>query len=200
MIILEIIGMLGSILGAILLSLSERKYVNKTFYAFLSFFVANFALVIFSAYKNMLFLYVQMIFFIITSYFVLISKHKDNIKDKINIIYLSLIFISISIGLFFIFYNNKLSIQDFNKYELIAAILAVVGSFIMKYRDYRILVFAFILFFIADILYVSIALDNGLNYFAIQSGFFVLTSLYGIYNIFNDMKINSENLTQKDLV
>lgn len=189
MIIFEIIGMLGSILGAILLSLSERKYANKTFYAFLSFFVANFALVIFSAYKNMLFLYVQMIFFIFASYFVLISKHKADMRNKLNIIYLSLISISILIGLFFMFYHNEASIQNFNKYELIAAILAVIGNYIMKYHDYRILVFAFVLFFIADILYVSIALDNGLNYFAIQSGFFVLTSLYGIYNIFNDIKL-----------
>lgn len=204
MVLLEFIGMITSILGAIFLSLSERKYRYKNLIAFNLFFISNFVLIIFSAYKGLVFLFIQMIFFIYSSYFVLKAKYSDYAEEKYKFIYYKekflkkveltykvLLIVSIFIGILIFDYNSN---ENFGIIDIMAAFLAVIGSFIMKFKSHIIHIIAFILFIIADILYVYIAIEHNLIYFAIQSLFFTLTSSYGIYNVLNDKKIKNKEL------
>ena len=72
-------------------------------------------------------------------------------------------------------------IMKISPVELFAATFAVTGNFLMRYGS-RYQIAGFILFIIADILYVKIGVENALWFFTIQTVYFLVMSIIGIKN------------------
>jgi hypothetical protein len=189
--IIEFIGAFFSILGAFLLSRDIEKNPNTIFYAFISFFIANMFFLHMALLEGMAPLLIQQALFFTTAYIGLMSHTKN--KDKTQKISLFFVFLTVSSLMYLYFLSGK----EFNFYiseiEVLAAILAISGSFLMKTHTPVVRIRAFYLFLFADILYIWIGYSTGLYFFMIQAMFFIYTSWAGILN--TQKLISNENKT-----
>ena len=170
--IFEGFGMIFSMLGAFFMSANndiDKKYLKR---AFIFFLISNFFMIIVSAATHLVPLTVQMSFFAITAINGIYSINRDKLIR--NALYTS--FTSLVIIVFFLSYSGDNAIMKIENIDIVAALMAIVGSYILAYNK----IYAFILFFLADILYVFIAYENTLPFFMIQSMFFIYTSSRGL--------------------
>lgn len=161
----EFIAMFFSMLGAFYMSRGTHTMIKS----FMAFGISNMLLIIVSLEMGMMALLVQMMFFWYASYTGLVKFGVD--KDTLNII---TGFFAIGVIAFMDLRNMQFQITPI---EVIAAMMAITGAIIIKYNSQR--KNAFILYFVADILYVYIAVSHGLLWFGIQSAFFIYTSAAG---------------------
>jgi len=175
--ILEIIGMIFSIIGALLMSVNAKRE-DFILLAYYMFFIADIALFFMGIYLGMIALLIQVVFFTL-------SAINGISKIKNNMIITKLLFIIFGISVISgVFLAGKIKnemILNISNVEIIAATLAILGSFILAYKDLRL--YAFMLFFIADSFYIYISFEKHLLYFGVQSAFFLLTSLKGINSL-----------------
>ena len=75
-----------------------------------------------------------------------------------------------------------------NIFDIVAATMAIIGSFLLRTKNESVKIIAFTLFILADLLYAFIGYDKNMLFFMTQSIFFLFTSSYGIYNSINTMK------------
>jgi len=171
----ELIGMVFSMIGAYLSSSTSKKD-EKMILAYASFLVSNVAMYFMGILEGMLPLLIQIVFFMFSAINGITVLTRNIILSKTLYILMALIFVlSIYIiGLRDIEFKFHISVI-----ESFAAIIAIIGSFLLAYKDYR--RNAFLMFFVADILYAYIAYERGLNFFLIQSVFFWFTSLRGYF-------------------
>lgn len=204
MIFFEVIAMVFSVGGATVLSLSSRIFSNKIIIAYNMFFISGMFLLVVSALNNLGFLFIQTLLFAVVSLIVIFSEERVKAVSRsscedcqfrhmlhIYLIYISLILMAIMISLYvYLSSDNGGNIGlKYNNVEALAALLAIVGSYVMKLRIHRYTLIGFSLFIFADIMYVLIAIDNSMLYFGIQSLFFVFISTFGISNTIKDNKI-----------
>jgi uncharacterized membrane protein YhhN len=180
MIILEAIGAIFSILGAYLMSLSGNGNTKPLYLGFICFFVSNLALLTFFTLTGKIPVIIQMILFFVTA-IIGIYKLTQNRKRDVQIISFVL---SIYI-LIFIFTvvpnmaqtNFKILLVDF-----IASLIAIIGSFLLSSHNHVVRSYAFICFFVADVIFVYIGYTNAFYFFMVQSAFYLYTSLKGYSN------------------
>ena len=180
MIILEVIGAIFSILGAYLMSLSTKDNTRPLYFGFISFFISNLALLTFFTLTGKVPVMIQMVLFFITA-IIGIYRLTQNRNRDISIMGIVLtIYITI---LFFTIVPNMSSI-DFNILfiDLLAASIAIFGSFILSSKNHITRSYAFLCFLVADVIFVYIGFINGFYFFMIQSMFYIYTSLKGYRN------------------
>jgi len=175
--IIEFIAMIFSIIGSYKMGSIQDEDRNSLKNAFNSFYISNILLILLASITGLIFLYIQMLFFTTTA----ILGHYNITKNKTVLLYKSSVsLIIILISLYLLIENNP-TIKNFNLIEIFAAVLAIVGSYIISIKRFE--VYAFTMFIIADLLYIKIGVDNFLPFFIVQSIFFVILSLRGIFNL-----------------
>ena len=180
MIILEAIGAIFSIMGAYLMSLSSKDNTRPLYFGFISFFISNLALLTFFTLNGKVPVIIQMILFFITA---IIGIYKLTKNRKRDVILISLVlFIYILVLILTVIPNIK--DIDFNILiiDFIAALIAIVGSFLLSSPNHIIRSYAFICFFVADLIFVYIGYTNAYYFFMIQSLFYLYTSSKGYHN------------------
>ena len=184
MIILEAMGAIFSILGAYLMSLSGKGNTKPLYLGFICFFISNLALLTFFTLTGKVPVIIQMILFFVTA-IIGIYKLTQNRKRDVKIMAFVLV-IYISIFIFTVLPNMaqidfKILLVDF-----VASIIAIIGSFLLSSHNHVIRSYAFICFFIADVIFVYIGYTNTFYFFMIQSAFYLYTSLKGYSNTMKD--------------
>lgn len=179
--ILEFIGMTFSMLGALFMSLNGEKYKKHLLFAFVFFTVANMAMLQVAAEKGLIPLLIQLILFTITGYLGIKSQIIGT-KHEEYLVYLKVVIaVSFSVATYNIIGEKEFMFQT-TLIEIVAASMAIIGSYILKSHDLSVRINAFGLFFAADILYVFVGLENSLYFFTAQSFFFIFTSVMGYVN------------------
>lgn len=176
--IAEFLGMVFSMLGAFYMSRDYNKDPRHMEKAFGFFLISNVSMIMLSAALLMIPLLIQMGLFMITAYNGLI-KNRPDLKKMVLIV--PIVTFSIGTALFISNMQKEMSLH-ITMIEVLAAAIAIYGSHIAKEEIYNKRILSFILFFVADILYIMIAYEKGLLFFGIQSAFFLYTSLSGLNN------------------
>jgi uncharacterized membrane protein YhhN len=184
MIILEAMGAIFSILGAYLMSLSGKGNTKPLYLGFICFFISNLALLTFFTLTGKVPVIIQMVLFFVTA-IIGIYKLTQNRKRDVQIMAFVLV-IYISIFIFTVLPNMgqidfKILLVDF-----VASIIAIIGSFLLSSHNHVIRSYAFICFFVADVIFVYIGYTNTFYFFMIQSAFYLYTSLKGYSNTMKD--------------
>ena len=166
MIILEAMGAIFSILGAYLMSLSGKGNTKPLYLGFICFFISNLALLTFFTLTGKVPVIIQMVLFFVTA-IIGIYKLTQNRKRDVQIMAFVLV-IYISIFIFTVLPNMgqidfKILLVDF-----VASIIAIIGSFLLSSHNHVIRSYAFICFFIADVIFVYIGYTNTFYFFLIQ--------------------------------
>jgi nicotinamide riboside transporter PnuC len=182
---IEYIASALSIVGAIFMSFSKRDDLRPLYIAFILFYLSDLFFIYIFLDDSLFPLVFQMFIFLLTAlkgiYIISSNKFRD----------LFFIILSLFVFIYFIFDINIKDINyDLNYIEIFASSLAVFGSFLLGSYSINKRLFAFILFFIADFILIYVAYKHELYGFMVQSMFFLITSLYGIYNL----KLKKENL------
>lgn len=183
---LEFYGMIASMTGAFLMSRDIKKYPRTMYYAFIAFMSSNMALFYVATVTGLVPLMVQMMLFFSSAAIVIVAHSENKSRDQWMLMASTAIYVSIMAIVFVsstIKFNFKVEMID-----TIAAIIAISGSFAMKSHDNKVKLFAFAGFFLADVLYVYIAIENSLYFFMVQSFFFWYTSIAGAKNVLANMK------------
>jgi len=176
--VLEFLGASATIAGSFLIS---RGKGDKFLYlGFISFLTANSLMFAFAGGIGMISLQIQMVAFFILGIPVITSTKMFERNRGKTYLYLIVAF-SVSMILFSVVRTEELN-YSYTYIEIITAIMAVIGSYIMKYDNRDIKTIGFMLFFIADLIYIFISVEKGLVFFGIQSVFFLYTSVSGIKN------------------
>jgi hypothetical protein len=170
---LEFIGMVLTMTGAFLITTKKLR-----FWGFTAFISANYIMFAFASMKGLVPLQIQMIIFFFVTIPALKAYSQNWKKVKKNLILTSIIYIILMVK----FLEYKVSITSIPTIEIMAALTAITGSFLQKYKKKEIRIISFSLFFIADVLYVAISIELGMLFFGIQSLFFWYTSAKGIKN------------------
>lgn len=180
MIILEAIGAIFSILGAYLMSLSGNGNTRPLYLGFICFFVSNLALLTFFTLTGKIPVIIQMILFFVTA-IIGIYKLTQNRKRDVQIISFVLA-IYILIFIFIVLPNMAQTDFKILLVDFIASLIAIIGSFLLSSHNHVIRSYAFICFFVADVIFVYIGYTNAFYFFMVQSAFYLYTSLKGYSN------------------
>ena len=184
MIILEAMGAIFSILGAYLMSLSGKGNTKPLYLGFICFFISNLALLTFFTLTGKVPVIIQMVLFFVTA-IIGIYKLTQNRKRDVQIMAFVLV-IYISIFIFTVLPNMEQIDFKILLVDFVASIIAIIGSFLLSSHNHVIRSYAFICFFIADVIFVYIGYTNTFYFFMIQSAFYLYTSLKGYSNTMKD--------------
>ena len=184
MIILEAMGAIFSILGAYLMSLSGKGNTKPLYLGFICFFISNLALLTFFTLTGKVPVIIQMILFFVTA-IIGIYKLTQNRKRDVQIMAFVLV-IYIFILIFTVLPNMEQIDFKILLVDFVASIIAIIGSFLLSSHNHVIRSYAFICFFIADVIFVYIGYTNTFYFFMIQSAFYLYTSLKGYSNTMKD--------------
>lgn len=174
MYILEIIGAILSILGAWYMSYATKEYLYK---AFLAFFISNSSLLIFFLANGKIPMIIQFVFFFATAFLGMI-RMSSNREKTIKLLTVMTIFVILS--LIIALYSIEEITFEIKIIDIIASSIAISGAFLLSSTTYIKRNIAYIMFIIADILFVYIAFTNGFYFFLLQSAFFVFTGSRGL--------------------
>ncbi len=180
LILLEIFGAVFSILGAYLMATSTKNNTRPLYFGFISFFISNSALLIFFTFQGKVPIILQMVLFFTTA-ILGIYKHTKNRKRDILTI-LVVLFCLINFIYFKVLPNIKTIDFTVLLVDTFASFLAIFGSFLLSSHTAKIRGYAFICFFVADVVFVYIGFVNGFYFFMIQSAFYIYTSIKGYKN------------------
>lgn len=181
MIALEAIGAVFSILGAFLMSRSTKVNQRPLYFAFISFLISNLALFAFFLLEGKIPMIIQLLFFYVGAFLGIVKKSQNPQRDFKILNFITIFYV---IVLAFITYIKGIGNITFEVLLLdsSAATMAIIGNFLLSSRSHIKRSYAFILFFLADILYVYVGYTNSFYFFMIQSFFFLYTSISGYMN------------------
>lgn len=184
MIILEALGAIFSIIGAYLMSNSTKNDTKPLYWAFVSFFISNLALLTFFTLTGKVPVIIQMVLFFVTA---VLGIYRLSTRRKKDVMYISLC-LSIYIFIFIIFIIPQVKQTDFSilPIDFLASSIAIFGSFILSSKNHITRAWAFICFFVADVLFVYIGYENNFYFFMFQSFFYLYTSTKGFMNTMKD--------------
>ena len=130
MIILEALGAIFSIMGAYLTSLSSKENTRPLYWGFVSFFISNLALLTFFTLNGKVPVIIQMILFFVTAILGIYRLTMNRRRDVL--LMTSALTIYISILIFQILPNMENIDFTVLIIDLIAASIAIFGSFILS--------------------------------------------------------------------
>ncbi len=178
--ILELTAAVFSILGAFLLSRDLQINPIALYFGFISFFIGNVFMIHLALLEHMAPLLIQLVLFSAGAHLGVISHAKN--KEKVKMISYFVLTMT-TFSLLYLYFNASADfVFKFSTIEIIAATIAISGNFMMKTHNPLVRINAFYLFIIADAVYVIVAINADLYFFAFQAAFFVFTSTAGILN------------------
>lgn len=175
---LELLGAIFSILGAILIGIATKEMLYR---AFCAFFISNLALFTFFLLEGKVPMLIQMAMFFWSAVLGIYRLSSQQKRDKTIIIFLLSVYVVVlailllNIGISNISFEIKLI-------DVVASAMAIYGSFLLSSDNKTKRNIAYILFLLADILFVYIGYTNGFYFFMFQSAVFIFTSSAGLYN------------------
>lgn len=172
--ILELIGAIFSILGAWYMSYAKKEYLYK---AFVFFLISNTSLLIFFILNGKVPMIVQFIFFF-GSAILGVIRMSDNKQKTIKL--LKIVGLISIAPLLFALLNIKEVTFEVKALDTIASTLAITGAFLLSSPTYIKRNIAYIMFIIADIVFVYIGFTNSFYFFMLQSLFFIYTGSRGL--------------------
>jgi len=175
---IEFLGMIFSMLGAYFMSRSTIKYPKTMLFSGIAFLISNILMILLAISEGMIPLFIQMVLFFLSSMLIILGNVED--KERAKKIFGVVIMTTIIIGS--LINSKEFVFVTIQKNEILAAFMAITGSFLLKSKNEDIKIYSFILFFVADILYAWIGFSKELYFFMIQAIFFWYTSIRGIYN------------------
>lgn len=184
MIILEALGAIFSIMGAFLMSRSTKTNTRPLYFAFVSFFISNLALLTFFTISGKIPIIIQMILFFATA-ILGIYKHTYN-KKRDSIVMSAILSIYLLLLLFYVVPLMKNINFEILPIDTLASFLAIYGSFLLSSHKHIVRGYAFICFFVADVFFVYIGYENAYYFFMAQSIFYLYTSSKGYANTMKD--------------
>ena len=189
MIILEFLGMVLSIIGVIYIAKANNLAIYK---ANIMFYCSNLLLFTFFLFNGMVAIFLQMSFFFITSIIGIIRLSTNTNRD-IKLIIITFIIYLLILLISTYFYNLENFQFKFNTLDVLAALMAMIGAYLLPFDNKNKRNMAYLLFILADILYVYIGYMNMFYFFMFQSFLYIFTSSIGIYNN-NQLKSDKTNL------
>jgi uncharacterized membrane protein YhhN len=122
----------------------------------------------------------QMVLFFMTA---IIGIYKHTSHKKRDTMLMSMVLLLLGCVLYFSIVPRMREI-DFTVLwvDSLASSLAIFGSFLLSSHTPKIRGYAFICFFIADVVFVYIGLTNAFYFFMVQSLFYLYTSVKGYKN------------------
>jgi hypothetical protein len=181
MFVLEALGAIFAILGAYLMSLSTKHHQRPLYLAFIAFFMSNLCLFAFFLFEGKVPILIQILFFYVGAFLGILRKSSQRQRDVKRFTVISFVYVLCLIVLVW-FYPLKLNNFEIVPIDSLAAGMAILGNFLLSSSNHIRRSYAFILFFLADILYVYVGYTNGFYFFMIQSFFFLYTSVNGYKN------------------
>ena len=178
MIILEFLGMVLSIIGVIYIAKANNLAIYK---ANIMFYCSNLLLFTFFLFNGMVAIFLQMSFFFITSIIGIIRLSTNTNRD-IKLIIITFIIYLLILLISTYFYNLENFQFKFNTLDVLAALMAMIGAYLLPFDNKNKRNMAYLLFILADILYVYIGYMNMFYFFMFQSFLYIFTSSIGIYN------------------
>jgi hypothetical protein len=178
----EIIGALLSIIGAISMSFSTNINTKPIYYASIFYFLSNLFMTIFFTLTGKIPLTIQISFFLILS-ILSILKYTENLKrDKILLTIFIPIYIMLYLSLILVMGLEKINFTIL-PLDVFASILAASGSIVLliSKQNYKLRSYAYIFYFLADVLFVYIGFINNYYAFLAMSLIFIITSIISYY-------------------
>lgn len=173
LLVLEIFGAVFAIAGAWFMSYDTKDYLYK---AFCAYFISNIALIIFFMQNGKIPMLIQFILFTYTA-FIGMRKKSSNIESTDKLLHVML-FIALISFCFSMVHSHNISFE-ISIIDVVAATFAILGSYLLSSHSSDVRKIAFILFVIADSLYVYIGFTNEFYFFLLQSAFFLFTGVRG---------------------
>ena len=138
--VIQFTAMVFSMLGAFLMSRDLVKFEKTLLYANISFLTSNVLMIYIAINSGMIPLLIQLILFSISSYI--------NISSMSSSKYIS--YVGLGIGLFILSLLSTLkgAYFEISTIEVIASVIAISGSFLMKTKSDIVRINMFIMFFI----------------------------------------------------
>ncbi len=166
------------------MSRSSKHNTTPIYWGFVSFFVSNLALLTFFTLAGKVPVMIQMVLFFVTAVLGIYKLTDNRRRDSSIIAFLLVIYI-------FTLYKTvvpNMSEIDFNilPIDLIAASIAIFGSYLLSSHNHKVRGYAFICFFVADVIFVYIGYVNSFYFFMVQSAFYLYTSVRGYSNTMKD--------------
>lgn len=196
MLFLELFGAIFSIAGAFLMSKATKDETKWIYYAFCSFFVSNLCLFAFFLLHGKIPIVIQMVLFFSSAVLGIVKLSNNKLRDTIIVSVITFFYMLSMIHII-----NKIGISniDFSIsiIDTIASTMAIIGSFILSAKNHITRSYAFLLFLLADIIFVYIGYSNGFYMFMTQSAIYIYTSSKGYYNT---MKTEIQSLFNKTQV
>ena len=173
--ILEVVGAIFSILGAWYMSYAKREYLYK---AFLFFLISNSSLLIFFILNGKVPMIIQFIFFFGSAILGMIRMSEDKVK---TIKIFKIMFLISIVPLVFALLNIKEITFEVKVLDTIASSLAILGAFLLSSSTYIKRNTAYVMFVVADVIFVYIGFTNSFYFFMLQSLFFIYTGSRGLF-------------------
>ena len=175
MIVIEFLATFLTIIATILMTKSSKEDTKPLYYTFVLFLLSNFLFVFLFVSKGIVPVAIQMILFLITSIIGIMKNSPHPKRDKLLLI-LSIPIYIFTLSIYFLNIGIENISWNIKILDTIASSLAIAGSYLLTFKQRSIRVKSFILFIIADILFVYIGYENQLYFFMLQSLFFIFTS------------------------
>jgi hypothetical protein len=186
MFVLELIGAIFSIAGALFISKATNEWLYK---AFIAFFISNLMLLAFFTINGKIPMIIQMVFFFSSAILGIYRLSLNKNRDKYIMLFILTIY-SLILGSYLLYNGIKDISFSIEIIDVIAASMAIIGSFLLSSKNLINRNVAYILFLLADVLFVYIGYTNAFYFFMIQSFVYIYTSSLGLYN--NNKKLFEE--------
>lgn len=198
MILLEIFGLIFSVIGALYMSRSTEKYPLTIKFAFISFTISNIFMIHLAIAEEMAPMLFQYIFLYLTGVYGVMAFSLNSREKLILIGFITVSFLSLSLHVLFVegFKWNFVPI------EIFAASLVIFGNFLLRSASSEKRIFSFVLFIFADIIYIQLMVERELYVSTLMFAFFFITSAVGIKNtlpqILNKCSVETEDLANSE--
>jgi hypothetical protein len=183
----EFIAMACAMTGAYFMSMNPKKCPNHMVWAFVAFGTSNIFGLQYAMYYLMIPLIIQQALFFHSAVLgvneTVGRRWKGKTLKKVERTTLTLMILSFTAAFFVAYVFGEEANLKVTFLEVVAAVMAITGSYLMRKETYNALKIAFILYFVADVFYVYIAIERELWFFMIQSAFFIYTSWRGLMNL-----------------
>jgi hypothetical protein len=171
--IVELAGMLFGILGATIMMFATRTKTAPLLNAYYAYGLSNYLLLFVAAQAGLVFIYMQTIIFGLLG-----LKGIYTFGSVKRMIPFSVLLVVTTIGSAFTFQTSEISV---NYYELFFTVFAITGTFFMANKDHNVREYAYLLFLLADVGFIVIALHNQLEFFASQTAYYLFTAAVALY-------------------
>lgn len=174
---LEFFGVAFTILGALIMSQGYKLMKNYLYFTFSCFLVANMFMLIVATEHGLVPMIIQVLIF----WYLAFKGLKEYSENKSRDIVVA-IGLFVTVILIILIEPKNTAIFTMKLLDTVAAGIAITGSYFLISRNGQTRQKAYMLFFVADAMYIYIGYSNQMYWFAGQSTLFLWTSISAYLN------------------